>query len=309
MGYFVFNGVKLECSMGDMESYLEVPDPEGAGFISGEKAANIKDCIPILNIRPFGRCKSPLYPPTASATALNFGVLQPMPCTVPNIIGDKWENWEESGLYIRGAPVLMHSATLNCIFSGTIAITENIREGLKTGALGIDADVLKDPEVNFGPGTKYIDEYGKLLYERNDGLGGTVRIVLRKDYDLLRSLLIKSKTNGTLNVLDNEELLNIGMTGEQYTKQKAFGTIEKNAYKEGYEVGYSGDKDRIYKKRIQITAAEGLGSGGEPGLLGDIYLDYCKLGIDEGLEDYISKHIDRFNPTSRIDGPALINII
>ena len=92
MAFFVFNGAKLECSCGDMEYDLEVLDPNGAGFLCGQKAANVKDCQPIINIPPFGMCSSLQNPTVNAATQANYGKLQEMPCICPNIIGDEWKN-------------------------------------------------------------------------------------------------------------------------------------------------------------------------------------------------------------------------
>ena len=312
MAYFVFNGARLKCSMGDMESFLEVFDPKGEGFVCGEKAANIKDCKPLINIPPFGMCQSLQNPSVASATAANYGKLQPMPCMVPNIVGDEWKNWgKNSGMYIRGHPVLLKEGSfLNCVFQGIIEITEDYGEGIETGALGLEEDLMKDPEW-IGPGTQYINDSGRLLYQRGDGFSGNVRIVLDKDIPLLEQKLRKAKMNGTLHDPDNGELLSIGMTGEQYTVWKA-GNIPWDMvhyeFKKGYYAGY--ENDILAQMSIEANALGASGAVSEFGAPDDT-LSYAftgKDGIRAGKYDRANRLIDAYNPTARIIGPPLMNI-
>jgi hypothetical protein len=311
MGYFVFNGAKLECTMGDKESFLEIIDPAGAGFICGQKAANIKDCKPLINIPPFGMCSSLLNPSVAAATELNYGILQKMPCVVPNIMRDKWENKEESKMYIRGEPVLMNADTIDCVFQGTIEITEKIREGVDTGTLGIDKDVINDPDWNAdrGPGTQYINDKGQLLYRRNDGASGRTLIVQDKYIPILNQLLRKAKMVGSLNDPNINELLIIGMTGGQYTNWRCtWGGNYPYQFKDGYNTGYHGTNTE--KKGEEIVGVGVIsfhrGQHGAVNMTGSVE---AKLdGIRFGESDKKNGLIDALNPTSRITGGPLLQI-
>ena len=59
------------------------------------------------------------YPPTAAATAANYGKLTPMPC-VPGTC-PKWQAIDKDSL-ICGEPALLEPATLRCMYGGTISI-------------------------------------------------------------------------------------------------------------------------------------------------------------------------------------------
>ena len=306
MAYFVFNGAKLECTMGDMESYLEVLDPKGEGFLCGDKAANVADCKPLINIQPFGQCQSLLNPSVQAATTANYGRLQPMPCMVPNIVEDKWENWAESNMYIRGNPVLLNCATLNCVYQGSIAITEDIREGVKTGALGLDKDVMDDSDFvdhNIGPGTQYINNKGQLLYQRMDGASGRIFIVLDNNISGLEIMLRMAKRMGTLNDPDNNNLL-IGMTGKEYTKRHKY-SPDTN-FESGYQIGYSGDTNGVMRLRRNAAGAAFSDANYGSDAMESAWFE--KVGANCGLDDWEKKLIDLYNPTARITGPALITI-
>ena len=83
-------------------------------------AANIMDNIPIMNIPPFGMCKSPSNPVVAAATAAALGVLTPMPC-VPATPAP-WAPGSPKVL-VCGMPALNDSSKLTCIWGGSISIS------------------------------------------------------------------------------------------------------------------------------------------------------------------------------------------
>ena len=327
MAYFVFNGVKLGCSMGDTESFLEVLDPKGEGFLCGDKAANIKDCKPLINILSFGMCKSLLNPSVNSATQLNYGRLQPMPCIVPNIVVDKWENWAESNMYIRGYPVLLNCATLDCIYNGTITVTENIQEGVNTGALGLGKDVMNDSDFDCesGPGTQYINNKGQLLYQRMDGASGRILIVPDHNIKRLEILLKIAKANGRIND-PNYDMLLVGMTGEQYRRFKHPIYSDNWNFRNGYDIGYNEKMDRDKYRRQNDANAAGASvanimTGDGPDIVGmidfirgkevsDLTSDYLdeRAGFEQGIRDKDGGFIDVNNPTTRVTPPALLTI-
>jgi hypothetical protein len=120
MPKYVCKGAKLKCSMGDSPSELFVL-PDKASFLSSNDIANIMDYKPMVNIKPFGQCKSPANPTVAAATAANLGKLQPMPC-IPNTTAP-WMNGK-TGVNAKGFPVLMSNGKLMCMWAGIIEITD-----------------------------------------------------------------------------------------------------------------------------------------------------------------------------------------
>jgi hypothetical protein len=106
--------------MGDQQSDLGVIHPVKPVFLHGENKANIMDHKPMLNIKPFGQCKSMANPTVAAATAANYGKLQPMPC-IPNTTSPWMKG--KTNVQIKGQQALMNDCKLMCIWAGTIEIT------------------------------------------------------------------------------------------------------------------------------------------------------------------------------------------
>lgn len=111
-------GATMMCTQGLAPSTL-VPTPKTV-LTGGMVAANILDHIPIVNIAPFGMCRSPANPMVAAATAAAMGVLTPMPC-IPATPAP-WMPGAPTVL-LCGAPALNNSSTLMCLWAGTISIT------------------------------------------------------------------------------------------------------------------------------------------------------------------------------------------
>jgi hypothetical protein len=111
-------GAMMTCSMGATPSPL-MPTPKTV-MTSNMVAANILDNIPIVNIPPFGVCKSPANPMVAAATAAALGVLTPMPC-IP-VTPAPWVPGAPTVL-LCGAPALNNSSKLMCIWAGVISFS------------------------------------------------------------------------------------------------------------------------------------------------------------------------------------------
>jgi hypothetical protein len=111
-------GAMMTCSMGATPSSL-MPTPKPV-MTSNMVAANILDNIPIVNIPPFGVCKSPANPMVAAATAAALGVLTPMPC-IP-VTPAPWVPGAPTVL-LCGAPALNNSSKLMCIWAGVISFS------------------------------------------------------------------------------------------------------------------------------------------------------------------------------------------
>lgn len=136
---YVSSEATLKCTFGDKTSKLNVL-PSRTVFLTEKPMANISDHKPVVNIPPFGKCRTIQYPPTGSATAANRGKLTPMPC-MPGT-GAEWQNGKDDYI-VRGRPALLKSSKCRCMWGGTITI---INDGqVETGP----ADLSKVSKENF----------------------------------------------------------------------------------------------------------------------------------------------------------------
>ena len=110
--------------------------------MAGMPMGNISDHKPLLNIAPFGMCRSLVNPVVAAATAANLGRLQPMPC-IPNT-PMPWIPGKPDTL-IKGQPALLKSCTCPCMWAGIISITDDGQHGVGC------TDVIKQPRVTQSP--------------------------------------------------------------------------------------------------------------------------------------------------------------
>ncbi|MDR2577714.1 MAG: DUF4280 domain-containing protein [Chitinispirillales bacterium] len=118
---YVCSGAKLKCSMGSAQPALGVTHPINPVCLHGRPMANIKDNKLVINITPFGKCKSLANPTVAAATTAANGKLQEMPCT-PVIISS-WTGGKNSVL-VKGQPALMDNCKIKCEWGiGMIEIT------------------------------------------------------------------------------------------------------------------------------------------------------------------------------------------
>jgi hypothetical protein len=120
MSKLVTNGAKLKCSEGMSPSSLTVLPVSGT---SGDEqpAATVMDFQPMVNIAPFGMCKTQANPQVASATAAAQGVLTPMPC-VP-VTTSPWSPGSPV-VTIQQKKALTDDSKCNCAWSGSIEITD-----------------------------------------------------------------------------------------------------------------------------------------------------------------------------------------
>lgn len=139
---YVCTGAVLNCTQGTNNSSL-FATPKCVSLCSQDQA-NITDHLPMVNVKPFGCCRSLAYPPTASATAANFGRLTPMPC-VPGTI----TNWSaiDFNSQVGGQPALLNTAKLKCIYGGEISIVSPGQLLEKTGAQKIEI-VVREAIIN-----------------------------------------------------------------------------------------------------------------------------------------------------------------
>ncbi|MCL2041726.1 MAG: DUF4280 domain-containing protein [Bacteroidales bacterium] len=121
MPKYVCKGAKLKCSFGSDQSDLGVMHPMNPISLHGNNMANIQDYKPMMNIMPFGQCKSLANPIVASATAANYGKLQEMPC-IPNTTSP-WIPGSMNVL-VKGQPAVMDNCKLMCMWAGIIEVTD-----------------------------------------------------------------------------------------------------------------------------------------------------------------------------------------
>ena len=114
----VVNTAQLMCSQGLAPSALMVL-PLNRVMSGNQPAANIMDNKPMMNIMPFGMCRSPANPMVAAATAAALGVLTPMPC-IPNTPAP-WTPGVPTVL-IANIPALDNTCKLMCLWAGTIQV-------------------------------------------------------------------------------------------------------------------------------------------------------------------------------------------
>lgn len=89
---YVVNGAKVSCTMGAVDAPLRTT-PGRRVQIRGKNRANIADCVPLVNVGPFGVCKT-----------------TGMPCTPACAI---WLNGKNDVL-VEGMPALLDKSTSVC---------------------------------------------------------------------------------------------------------------------------------------------------------------------------------------------------
>jgi len=129
---YVCSGAMMRCTMGTSPAKLTVL-PIRTVFLTGQPMANISDHLSMVNLAPFGLCRSMGFPSTASATAANHGTLTPMPCMHNTPI--PWMNGKNDYI-VKGNPALLKSSTCQCMWGGTISIIDDGQSS--TGTVDLD---------------------------------------------------------------------------------------------------------------------------------------------------------------------------
>lgn len=113
------DGATLKCSQGDATSVLGVLPTKNI-FVNDKPLAVISDTKPMVNIKPFGMCKSMANPTVAAATAANKGKLQKMPC-VPNTVGP----WTEGiSHFLSDEMTPCDKSKCMCAYAGEISVQD-----------------------------------------------------------------------------------------------------------------------------------------------------------------------------------------
>ena len=135
---YVCSGAMMKCTMGTCPARLTVL-PTRTVFLTGQPMANISDHQTMVNLAPFGLCRSMGFPATASATAAAMGTLTPMPCmhnTPFPWMGGKMD------YLVKGQPALLKTSKCQCLWGGAISIIDDGQHGEGTQW------VQKTPEAN-----------------------------------------------------------------------------------------------------------------------------------------------------------------
>lgn len=123
---YVCSGATMQCTMGTGQASLTVL-PNRTVYLGGQPMANISDHLTMVNLAPFGKCRSLGFPPTAAATAAHHGKLTPMPC-IPNT-PMPWMGGKNDYL-IQGNPALLkQSSHCQCSCGGVITLVTDGQVG------------------------------------------------------------------------------------------------------------------------------------------------------------------------------------
>jgi hypothetical protein len=113
------HGATLRCTQGTAPSALQIP----AQKTSSEtfRAGTPSDHVPLVNVHPFGACRSPSNPQVAAATAAAGGALTPQPC-VP-VIPAPWTGASTISSTVKRA-LIVETSTCACQWAGTIEVVD-----------------------------------------------------------------------------------------------------------------------------------------------------------------------------------------
>lgn len=133
---YVCSGAIMKCSMGTSQAKLTVL-PSRTVFLTGQPMANISDHFSMVNLAPFGRCRSLGFPATASATAANQGTLTPMPCMHNTPF--PWMGGKNDYI-VKGDPALLKiNSKCQCLWGGTISFVTDGQSEMGVGDLSREA--------------------------------------------------------------------------------------------------------------------------------------------------------------------------
>lgn len=239
--------------MGDKTAKLTVL-PSRTVYLCGQPMANISDHKSMVNLAPFGRCRSLGYPATASATAAHHGVLTPMPC-----VHNTPMPWMPGKIdyFIKGKPALLKTCKCTCMWGGIISL-------LTDGQVGEGTQwVQKKSEEEFDNGKQIADnisfrnrdalvdarpmgERKSLTQTLNEARANEERIKRRN----IESFLSETKSGGI--VWDNERFKQLDCENADYLGTQE-GIIRLNAAKEAFQRVRPTLKSITYNQLYQIV--------------------------------------------------------
>ncbi len=165
--YFLCSGATLKCNQGDNNSDYSVLPSRGV-FVNDKAVAVISDTKPMVNIKPFGMCKSMANPTVAAATAANRGQLKKMPC-IPNTASP----WSEGMSFFLAADeqVPCDKSKCMCTYGGEISVV-NVGQNIM-GSSGKGSEEKNTKKSNEEDESENIyEEIEKMIFSRNKGFKG-----------------------------------------------------------------------------------------------------------------------------------------
>ncbi len=118
MPKLVVNGATLSCDQGVAPASLSVL-PVVQADADAQPMATVNDFKPMVNIAPFGMCRTQANPQVAAASAAANGVLTPQPC-IP-VTTSPWS--PGAGISkLHEVKLLTDDSTCKCAWTGTIKI-------------------------------------------------------------------------------------------------------------------------------------------------------------------------------------------
>lgn len=230
---YVCSGATIKCTMGTSQAKLTVL-PTRTVFLTGKPQANISDHLSMVNLAPFGNCRSMGFPATASATAAAQGTLTPMPCMHNTPF--PWMGGKNDYI-IKGDPALLKSSTCQCMWGGTISITD---DGQGTGS----PDMSRKPKEEFernqpkNDTTKdgsISDKYNKAKQYRKEGFG-IVQSIKKANQD------VNFKNSRNKEAFMSDDDADLSHSNTHYGENKQYGincattTTTFMVRKQGYDV-------------------------------------------------------------------------
>lgn len=182
---YVCSGATMKCTMGEKTAKLTVL-PNRTVFLCGQPMANISDHKSMVNLAPFGRCRSLGYPATAAATAAHHGHLTPMPCVHNTPV--PWMNGK-TDYTIKGQPALLKSCKCQCMWGGMISLVD---------------------EGQVGEGTQYVQKQQPITLN-NQNYSEIIESAIEECQDKCREAtrVAVSEINGQINDFVNSVIIKV----------------------------------------------------------------------------------------------------
>jgi hypothetical protein len=128
--FVVVAGAELRCFFGMSSSLLGVVPLPPIVTIGGHPVALMTDCQPVVNLKPFGMCQSPMNPAVVAATAAAQGVLTPQPC-MPVPVGVWYP--VSTRVSVHNLPVVTSLSMCDCSWGGKITVANPGQSIVKDG--------------------------------------------------------------------------------------------------------------------------------------------------------------------------------
>lgn len=241
----------MKCTMGTSQAKLTVL-PTRTVFLTGKPQANISDHLSMVNLAPFGNCRSMGFPATASATAAAQGTLTPMPCMHNTQF--PWMGGKNDYL-VKGDPALLKSSTCQCLWGGTISIVNDGQSGTgsedlrkksrdqfalrKAKEIVIDELIEETEKGNstilnfFLDGAKEVYNGAKVVYNEGKELYNEGKELYNKEMDKVADTIYKYGGDKTVEVMgDIAKGKYFGTEQWKYLLDQSYGLME-DGYVEG----------------------------------------------------------------------------